>query len=99
MTLYGNMIGGKPMKKILSIVLAVIITAIGVLPCFAADGSCTCGQTPIIYVAALGSGSVYLDEGTANEKTLFRPDIAELLPEFAPLVPANTIYSLERRHN
>ena len=76
------------MKKILASLLAIIIIAIGVLPCFAADNSCTCGQTPIVYVAALGSGSVYLDEGTANEKTLFRPDIAELLPEFAPLVPA-----------
>ena len=76
------------MKKLLASILAIIIIATGVLPCFAADDSCTCGQTPIIYVAALGSGSVYLDEGTENQKTLFRPDIAELLPEFAPLVPA-----------
>ena len=76
------------MKKLLASLLAIIIIATGVLPCFAADDSCDCGQTPIIYVAALGSGSIYLDEGTENEKVLFRPDVAELLPEFAPLVPA-----------
>ncbi len=76
------------MKKLLSITLAVIMIAIGVLPCFAADGSCTCGQTPIIYVAALGSGSIYLDEGTENQKQLFRPDVGEMLGEFTPIIPA-----------
>ncbi len=76
------------MKKMLACILAAILMVAGVLPCFAADDSCTCGQTPIIYVAALGSGSVYLDEGTENEKQLFRPDVGELLGEFTPLIPA-----------
>ena len=67
-----------------------VIIAVGVIPCFAADGSCTCGQTPIVYVAALGSGSVYLDEGTENQRTLFRPDIGDILGEFTPLLPAVT---------
>ncbi len=78
------------MKKILATILAVIIIVCGVLPCFAADSSCTCGQTPIIYVAALGSGSIYLDEGTENEKQLFRPEISDILGEFTPLISAVT---------
>ena len=57
------------MKKLLSIFLAITILAVGLIPCFAADDSCTCGEAPIIYVAALGSGYVYLDAGT---ETFFR---------------------------
>ena len=76
------------MKKIFASLLAIIIIAVGVLPCFAADGSCTCGQTPIVYVAALGSGSVYLDEGTSDQRTLFRPEIGDILGDFVPLLSA-----------
>lgn len=76
------------MKKFLSVILAILVTACGILPCFAADGSCKCGESPIIYVAALGSGYVFLDAGTENERTLFRPETADILKDFAPLVPA-----------
>ncbi len=76
------------MKKLLSVILAITIIAIGVIPCFAADDSCTCGDTPVIYVAALGSGYVFLDAGTENERTLFRPETTDILNDFAPLVPA-----------
>ena len=77
------------MKKFLAIVLALIISICGLLPCVAADvGSCNCGQSPIIYVAALGSGYVFLDKGTENERTLFRPDIADVLNDFTPLLGA-----------
>ena len=76
------------MRKILSLILAVIITAVGIVPCFAAEEECNCGEPPIIYVAALGSGYVYLDKGTENEKTLFRPETSDILSDFAPLVPA-----------
>ena len=76
------------MKKIFASILAIIIIAVGVLPCFAADKGCNCGQTPIIYVAALGSGSVYLDEGTPNQRTLFRPEISDILGDFVPLLSA-----------
>lgn len=78
------------MKKILSVLMAVVVLACGIVPCFAADDSCSCGQSPIIYVAALGSGYVFLDEGTENEKTLFRPETSDILSDFAPLIPAVT---------
>ena len=76
------------MKKLLTVFLACVILCSSVLPCFAAEEKCTCGDTPIIYVAALGSGYVFLDAGTENEKQLFRPKTEELLEDFAPLIPA-----------
>ena len=76
------------MKKILSSLLAIVILCVGVLPCFAVDKKCDCGDSPIIYVAALGSGYVFLDAGTENEKQLFRPKTEDILSDFAPLVPA-----------
>lgn len=76
------------MKKLFSITLTVILIALSVLPVFAATEHCTCGEPPIIYVAALGSGYVFLDAGTENERTLFRPETSDILNDFAPLVPA-----------
>lgn len=78
------------MKKILSTLLAIIIIACGALPCFAAEVNCNCGEAPIIYVAALGSGSIYLDAGTETERKLFRPDTADILNDFTPLISAAT---------
>ena len=76
------------MKKLLTVFLSIVILCTGILPCFAADEKCNCGDTPIIYVAALGSGYVFLDAGTENEKQLFRPKTEDILNDFAPLVPA-----------
>ncbi len=76
------------MKKILSLILTVLIIVLGVAPCFATNGKCTCGETPEIYVAALGSAGIYQDKGTENEKKLFRPETGDILKVFAPLVPA-----------
>lgn len=87
------------MKKLLSILLAVVIMSVGILPCFAEDGKCDCGEAPIIYVAALGSGYVYLDAGTENERTLFRPETSDILNDFAPLVPAAAELLLEKDYN
>ncbi|MGN1315945.1 MAG: hypothetical protein ACI4VW_02690 [Acutalibacteraceae bacterium] len=78
------------MKKVLACILSVIITLGCVLPCVAANETCTCGQAPIIYVAALGSGSIYLDKGTESEKKLFRPETSDILGEFTPLISAAT---------
>lgn len=76
------------MKKILSVLLCVII-AVGVMvPCFAQDEKCNCGEPPIIYVAALGSGAVIRDEGTDEETKLFRPETDKVIKQFLPLVPA-----------
>ncbi len=76
------------MKKILSVFMAIVIMALAVVPSFALSENCNCGDAPIIYVAALGSGTLTLDEGTENERVLFRPDVADLLPDILPIVPA-----------
>ncbi len=76
------------MKKVLSVFLAVVLVAVAMVPCFATNDRCNCGEAPIIYVAALGSGTLTLDEGTENERTLFRPEIGEILPDLLPIVPA-----------
>ena len=76
------------MKKALASLLALIIMCAGLLPCFAAEEKCNCGESPIVYIAALGSGYVFRDAGTENEKQLFRPKTEDILSDFAPLVPA-----------
>ncbi len=76
------------LKKALSVILAIIIISIGILPCYAESTGCTCGEPPIIYVAALGSAGIYADKGTESEKKLFRPETDDILSDFSPLVGA-----------
>ena len=66
------------MKKItrISVSLLLVLTMVFSLaaPTFAADEKCNCGDEPVIYVAALGSATLYKDAGTENEQILFRPE-------------------------
>lgn len=76
------------MKKLLAIFLSVIIASLTVIPALAAEEECNCGEPPIIYVAALGSGTLTLDAGTENERVLFRPDIGYVIGELTPVISA-----------
>ncbi|MBR2875958.1 MAG: hypothetical protein IKC01_02365, partial [Clostridia bacterium] len=76
------------MKKVISVILSVILLSITVVPAFAAEENCNCGQPPIIYVAALGSGTLTLDEGLPGERVLFRPDTAYVISELTPVISA-----------
>ncbi len=76
------------MKKTLSVFLAVVMLAVMCVPCLASQDTCECGETPIVYVAALGSAKLILDEGTENERVLFRPETDYMLKKFARLVPS-----------
>lgn len=49
------------MKKVLAVFLSVILLSLTVVPAFAVNEECNCGEPPIIYVAALGSGTLTLD--------------------------------------
>lgn len=66
------------MKKItrISVSLLLVLTMVFSLaaPTFAAEEKCTCGEEPVIYVAALGSATLYKDAGTENEQVIFRPE-------------------------
>ncbi len=77
------------MKKFISILLSAIFLFSCALPAFAVDDEqCNCGESPIVYVAALGSGALFLDVGTNNERKLFRPETDDLIPILSPLIPA-----------
>ena len=64
------------MKKLFSVITSIIILSVSFLPCYAANEKCSCGEAPIVYVAALGSAQIVRDKGTENERVLFRPDTA-----------------------
>lgn len=82
------MIGVYFMKKFSAVFMAVVIIATAYIPSFALSEECQCGESPVIYVAALGSSPLTLDKGTQNERTVFRPDTDYVLKQFMPLVPA-----------
>lgn len=80
------------MKKIISVMLAVFLMAGICAPAaYAADDTCDCGFSPVIYVAALGSATVYENYGTDEQNALFRPDVTALIggavEALAPAVP------------
>ncbi len=66
------------MKKFLrtSISILLVLSVVFTLsaPTFAQSTKCDCGEEPVIYVAALGSATLYKDAGTENEKVIFRPE-------------------------
>jgi len=76
------------LKKVISVFLSVILLTLTAVPAFAAEEKCNCGQPPIIYVAALGSGTLTLDAGTENERVLFRPDTGYIIGELTPVISA-----------
>lgn len=80
------------MKKILCIALSLIMALSLLIPAFAAEKKCDCGFNPVIYVAALGSATVYENYGTDSQKALFRPETEPLIKEavsvILPVIPA-----------
>ena len=74
------------MKKVLAIVLSFVLLSGLVLPAFAEEKDCDCGFNPVIYVAALGSQTVYKDYGTEEEKALFRPETEPLIKEAVSVI-------------
>lgn len=66
-------------KRFLSVLLALTLIVSSFLPTAAKSSGCDCGFSPVVYVAALGSATLYLDAGTADEKIVFRPEQADTL--------------------
>lgn len=50
------------------------------------DGKCTCDEEPEIYVAALGSATLYQNADTPDEKVLFRPETSAYVELIAKLI-------------
>ena len=87
------------MKKIIAVFLSVLFIISSAIPGFAADEKCSCGHSPIIYVAALGSGDVIENEGTENERIIFRPETGDVIKRFLPLIPALLRLALTHNYN
>lgn len=60
-------------KRTVSVLLVITLLFSCMSPASAKSDTCGCGFSPIIYVAALGSATLYLDAGTQDERVIFRP--------------------------
>ncbi len=84
------------MKRFISVLLsAAILFCCLVMPAAAEEApkavcseGCDCGFSPVVYVAALGSASIYSSYGTDSEKLLFRPGNDALLKVIKEMLPA-----------
>lgn len=74
------------MKKIVSLLLCAVILCCAAVPVFA-DGGCSCGFSPIIYVGPLGCSSIVRDAGTENEQQLWKIDTKFLLANLKDVLP------------
>lgn len=73
-------------KCAVSLMLVLVLSSSIVLYPAAASQQCNCGEEPIIYVAALGSATLYQNAGTDNEKVLFRPETSAYVKLIAKLL-------------
>lgn len=78
-------------KSSISIILTLIIAfSVVIIPSAEentiAPDKCTCGEEPEIYVAALGSATLYQNADTPDEKVLFRPETSAYVELIAKLI-------------
>lgn len=78
-------------KSSVSIILTLILAfSVVIIPSAEestiVDGKCTCGEEPEIYVAALGSATLYQNADTPDEKVLFRPETSAYIELIAKLI-------------
>ncbi len=78
-------------KSSISIILTLILAfSVVIIPSAEEntiiDGKCTCGEEPEIYVAALGSATLYQNADTPDEKVLFRPETSAYVELIAKLI-------------
>ncbi len=74
------------LKSAICVLLVLVMGSSAVLSTTAAAQQCNCGQEPIIYVAALGSATLYQNAGTADEKIVFRPETDAYVKMVAKLI-------------
>ena len=76
----------KILKKSISMLLVLVLSFSVVLQVAASSEQCNCGEEPIIYVAALGSATLYQNAGTEDEKVVFRPETETYIKLVAKLL-------------
>ncbi|MBQ7101092.1 MAG: hypothetical protein IJN81_05620 [Clostridia bacterium] len=73
-------------KCAVSLMLVLVMSCGVVLQTSAASQQCSCGEEPIVYVAALGSATLYQNAGTEDEKVIFRPETMTYVKLIAKLL-------------
>lgn len=76
------------MKKLISFAVVFVLLITAVSPAAGAGSGCGCGQSPIVYIAGLGSASLIRDAGTENEQQLWKIDTEFIVKECAKLAPS-----------
>ncbi len=76
----------RALKSTVSILLVLVMAFSVVVQTSAASQQCSCGQEPIVYVAALGSATLYQNAGTEDEKIVFRPETSAYVKMVAKLI-------------
>ena len=86
------------MKKVISIVLAIIIVFSLTAPTFASAEKCSCGVLPVVYVPGFGE-TIYKYPGTENEVSVFPPEedaIKDAIPDILKAVGALLISNYDK---
>ncbi len=86
-------------RRLLSLILSFILLVSACLPVYAASAFCDCGYSPVVYVSALGSATLYLDAGTENERVIFRPEQEDILKLVGKLAPPAVRFAVDRDYN
>ena len=74
------------MKQTLCVLLALVIAFSASAVCFAADGGCSCSNTPIVFVDGIG-GSLYLEKEDGSRELVFPPDTDTIVNAVVKLLP------------
>ena len=67
------------MKKVLSLLLAVIIALTAFIGVSAASKTCNCDTPPVVFVHGFGAYPLYMDMGTDNETQVFPPNTPSII--------------------
>ena len=85
------------MKKFVSMILSIVLVISVFAPAaYAAQGGCSCGVLPMIYVGPLGNTDIYENPGTENERVLFRPRTDTILSIVGKVLPAAVVLALTK---
>ena len=75
-----------PVKQTLCVLLSLIIAFSASSVCFAANGKCDCGHTPVVFVDGIG-GSLYLVNEDGSRELVFTPDTDVIVKAVVGLLP------------
>lgn len=88
----------KTVKRIMSVILAVVMLLGCTSAAFAAYG-CNCGTSPLIVVSGMAAWPLVQDEGTENEKQVFAPDTESILKLVGEIAGPLALFAVNKDYN